>query len=77
MAGSRRIYILRMHPASSLLDSAVENPWECSTSCIMTVRQLNSYLDFACATGTTAFARLSAVDHEVDEFMQSTFSIYS
>lgn len=36
-------------------------------SCIMSGRQLNSYLDFACAAGAAAFARLSAVDHEVDE----------
>lgn len=34
---------------------------------ITTGMQLNSYLDFACATGAAAFAGLSAVDHEVDE----------
>lgn len=30
----------------------------------MTVRQLNSYLDFACAAGTAAFAGFTAVNHE-------------
>jgi hypothetical protein len=27
-------------------------------------RQLNSYLDFACAAGTAAFAGFTAVNHE-------------
>lgn len=44
-------------------------------SCIIG-RQLNSYLDFACAAGAAAFARLSAVDHGVDEFMQLSLSIH-
>jgi hypothetical protein len=46
---------------------------------IMTGRQLNSYLDFACAAGATAFARLSAVDHEVGELCDWVYleSVYS
>lgn len=43
----------------------------------MTVRHPDSsYLDFACTAGATAFAGFTAVDHDVDEFMQLCFFFF-